>query len=291
MVSLSFRGEASEQAREVLWLLAEASRDDPYLREIAGDGRHCHGYGYVAALRRGGLWRVIYERFDAEPFLSGEEACEANLEALGDSVERLTRVIEAGVEEAAIILHARRTRGEPRGGVAAHPFREELLITTDSGPELAELYLSHNGGVLKERLAAELGLSDYKLYTDSHIYLKYLVRRLEGVGYEEAPRAMARVFSESKPFVKSALDLCILLNSPTRGPTLAAASYVAEKKDMVRWRYYEPVLIESRGITGYVSSTIRDLMKSRRSEMRFIDGRDGFVAVLNPHMLQIIDLQ
>ncbi|MEM2038859.1 MAG: hypothetical protein QXJ80_07725, partial [Nitrososphaerota archaeon] len=180
--------------------------------------------------------------------------------------------------------------GEPRGGVAAHPFREELLITTDSGPELAELYLSHNGGVLKERLAAELGLSDYKLYTDSHIYLKYLVRRLEGVGYEEAPRAMARVFSESKPFVKSALDLCILLNSPTRGPTLAAASYVAEKKDMVRWRYYEPVLIESRGFSGFVSSTVRDLLRNKARSLRILDGKDGFVAVLKPDELQTIEI-
>ena len=59
MVALSFRGEASETARGVLKHLVEASRSDPYLREIAGDSRHCHGYGYVAALRRKAALRRI----------------------------------------------------------------------------------------------------------------------------------------------------------------------------------------------------------------------------------------
>jgi glutamine amidotransferase len=290
MVALSFRSEASGIALDVLGHLVEASRSDPYLREIAGDGRHCHGYGYVAALRRRGLWRVVYERFDAEPSLSGEEACEANLEALGDCVKRLSHMI-GNVEEAMVMVHSRRTRGEPRGVPAAHPFREELIITAEGGPELAELYLSHNGGVKKEVLAAHLGIENYRLYTDSHLYLKYLAKHLEGARYEETPQLIARIVSESKPLTKSALDLCILLYSPTKGPMLAAASYVAEKNDEKRWRYYEPVLIESKGITGYVSSTVRDLMRDREPATRFMDGRDGFVAVLNPNMLQIIDLQ
>lgn len=291
MVALSFRSEASEAARDVLRHLVEASRSDPYLRGIAGDGRHCHGYGYVAALRRKGLWRVVYERFDAEPTLSGEEACEANLEALDHCVKRLLQTLEGGVEEAMVMVHSRRTRGEPRGGVAAHPFREELIITAESGPELAELYLSHNGGVKKEALAAHLGIENYRLYTDSHLYLKYLAKHLEWARYGEVPQLIAQIVSESKTLTKSALDLCILLYSPTKGPMLIAASYVAEKDDRARWQYYEPVLIESRGITGYVSSTVRDLMRDRRPEMRFMDGRDGFVTVLNPNMLQVIDLQ
>lgn len=290
MVALSFRGEASETARGVLKHLVEASRSDPYLREIAGDSRHCHGYGYVAALRRKGLWRVVYERFDAEPTLSGEEACEANLEALDYCVKRLSQTVKDDVEEAMIVLHSRRTRGEPRGGVAAHPFREELIITVEDGPELAELYLSHNGGVKKDILAAHLGIENYKLYTDSHLYLKYLAKHLEGARYEEAPQLVAQTVSISKPLTKSALDLCILLYSPTKAPMLAAASYVAEKNDSARWKYYEPVLIESRGITGYISSTIRDLARSQWPEMRFMDGRDGLVVLLKPDMLQIIEV-
>ncbi|MCS7145099.1 MAG: hypothetical protein RMJ28_07340 [Nitrososphaerota archaeon] len=290
MVALSFRGEAYELAREVLWLLVEASRSDEYLRPIAGDGRHCHGYGYVAALKRSGLWRIVHERFDAEPSLAGEEACEANLEALGEAVERLSRTVEAGVEEAALIVHSRRTRGEPRGAAAAHPFREEVSVSTGSGPEVAEIFLSHNGGVQKEELAARLGVDNYKRYVDSQLYLKYLARRLDGVRHDEAPQALAQILSESRPLVKSALNLCMLLNSPSRGPMLAAASYVAVKNDSTRWRYYEPVIIESRSLSGYVSSTIRDLLRGRRSGVRVADGRDGFVAVLSPDGAQLVEI-
>lgn len=290
MVALSFLGEAAGLAEEILWALVEASRHDTYLLRIAGDGRHCHGYGFVAAFRKTGLWRIVYERFDAEPSLKGEEACQANLEALGDSVERLSRLVESGVEETALIVHARRTRGEPRGAVAAHPFREEMLASGGGGLEVAELFLSHNGGVEKKALAEQLGIMDYRLYTDSHLYLKHLAKRLNGIRYEEIPDAMARIFSESKPLVKSALDLCLLLNSPSRGPMLAAASYVAAKSDEIRWRYYEPVIVEARGLSGYISSTVRDLLKSRGTSARYKDGRDGFVAVLRPSGVQVIDI-
>jgi glutamine amidotransferase len=290
MLAARFVAGASEVAGELLGCLAEASRSDPYLAAIAGDGRHCHGYGYVAALRRGRAWRLMHERFDAEPVLSGEEACAANLEALDEAVKRLSGILEAGWDEVAILLHSRRTRGEPRGQVAAHPFREEVTLSTERGAEVSELYLSHNGGVEKARLAELIGLGDSSIYTDSHVFLKYLARRLEGAHYLDAPSAIASVVAESKPYVKSALDICILLNVPSAGPMLAAAAYVAEKDDPRRWRYYEPVLVESEGLAGYVSSTVRDLARSRGLGLRFVDGRDGFLAVLNPGRLEIREL-
>jgi len=290
MVALSFSGDGSETAVEILNLLVEASRRDPYLEAIAGDGRHCHGCGYVAALRRGGPWWVAYERMDAEPCLGGEEACSANLEALSSLVGRLSRRIEAGVEEAAVIVHSRRTRGEPRGSVAAHPFREEVLVNTPRGPEVAEIYLSHNGGVNKAVLAEQLGVGDPSLYTDSHLYLKYLARRLEGIRYDEAAQAMAREVSSSKRLAKSALNLCILLNSPSQGPLLVAASHVAVRDDAVRWRYYEPVLVEAQGLAGYVSSTVRDLAERRCLRLRFSGGRDDFLAVLRPGMAEVVEV-
>ncbi len=282
MLAIRFEAAAAGIARELLGCLFEASRNDKYLKEIAGDGRHCHGYGYVAAFRRRGVWRLVHERFDAEPALSGEEACEANLEALGEAVGRLSGLLGGGLDEAAIILHSRRTRGEPRGPLAAHPFREEVVLSTDRGAEVSELYLSHNGGVKKAELAALLGLGDSRIYTDSHVFLKYLARRLEGSHYLDAPGLIAKTVAESRPYVKSALDICVLLHSPSMGPLLAAASYVAEREDPRRWSYYEPVLVESEGLSGYISSTVRDLVRDRGSGLRFMDGRDGFLAVLAP---------
>ncbi len=290
MLAIRFIGGAARVARDLLDCLVEASRSDPYLVAIAGDGRHCHGYGYVAALRRGRAWRLMHERFDAEPAMAGEEACEANLEALGEAVGRLSRVLEAGWDEAAVMLHSRRTRGEPRGPVAAHPFREEVVLSDERGAEVSELYLSHNGGVNKAELASLIGLGDSGLYTDSHVFLKYLARRLEGAHYRDAPGVIASVVAESRPYVKSALDICVLLNVPSAGPLLAAATYVAEKGDPRRWRYYEPVLVESEGLSGYISSTVRDLVRSRRPNLRFLEGRDGFLAVLGPGRIEIREL-
>jgi len=66
--------------------------------------------------------------------------------------------------------------------------------------------------------------------------------------------------------------------------------YVAEKDDPRRWRYYEPVLVESEGLAGYVSSTVRDLLRGRRPGLRFTDGRDAFLAVLNPGRLEMHEL-
>jgi len=60
MVGLAFRAGGIPVVRKVLTAFVDASRDDIYLREIAGDGRHCHGYGYVAVLKRHGAWAVSY---------------------------------------------------------------------------------------------------------------------------------------------------------------------------------------------------------------------------------------
>jgi predicted glutamine amidotransferase len=287
MVGFAFRAGGIPVVRKVLTAFVDASRDDIYLKGIAGDGRHCHGYGYVAVLKRHGAWVVLHERFDAVPAMSGEEACEANLEALSHTVKRFLDGVD-GFTEGVVVFHSRRTRGEPRGFAAAHPFREELLINTVDGPEIAELYLCHNGGVLKESIAQELGLPNTSLYTDSHIFLKLLTHRAEGVLYNDFPKVLEETITEAvrKNYVKSALDILVLLNSPTMGPMLLAGAYVVEKDSSAKWKYYEPVLFETQHAKGYVSSTIRENLRKMSENVNFIDGRDGYVAILKSESLE-----
>jgi hypothetical protein len=55
MVGLAFRAGGIPVVRKVLTAFVDASRDDIYLKGIAGDGRHCHGSGFVAVLKRHGV--------------------------------------------------------------------------------------------------------------------------------------------------------------------------------------------------------------------------------------------
>jgi len=288
MVGLCFNAEGIPLVKRVLAAFVDASRDDVYLRGIIGDGRHCHGYGYVAVLKKHGAWTVLHERFDAEPAMSGEQACEANLEALSNAVERFLDGLDR-FEEGVVMFHSRRTRGEPRGFAAAHPFREELVINVGRKAENAELYLCHNGGVLKASIAEEIGLPNPSLFTDSHVFLKLLTHRAEGVEYDFFPEVLEKTIlhSISKNYVKSALDILVLLNSPTKGPMLLAGAYVAEKDNVAKWKYYEPVLFETQWVKGFISSTIRDNLNRTVGGIRFIDGRDEYVALIRPENLKI----
>lgn len=258
-----------------------ASRDDPYLKALAKDGRHCHGYGYVAAVNTGKGWKLAYERFDAEPPLSGEEACAANLSMLEYAVSSL-RAFTAGQEESLVILHSRRTRNEPRGVHGAHPFREEALVETEKGYERAEFYLCHNGGVDKQELSSMLNLQNPHLFTDSHLLLKYIVKRIERTSFEEIPEKMAAVISETRPLSKSALNLGMLVFTQTAEPVLVAVGCVNES-DEDRWRYYEPVMVYSDDLAGYVSGTIRDILSRSNFDGSFVDGKNNFLSVVDPH--------
>ncbi len=256
--------------------LVASSMDDPYLKPFADDGRHCHGYGFAAALKSGSGWKVLHERFDAEPFLSGENACRQNLSALQESVNKL-KGLTAGVDKALVMLHSRRTRGEPRGCSGAHPFREDALLKYGGETRRAEIYLCHNGGVDKHKLASWLNIKYPNLYTDSHIYLKYLTTMVSEVNYDELPRKVASAISASREAVKSALDLGVMVMSPGLEPLLMASGYVVDRGDEVRWRYYEPVIVVGEGLTGYVSSTIRDLVREKVGGVEFRDGFNGLV--------------
>ncbi len=288
-MALRFDRSASGPAGALIDALVEASVEDPYLRRLAGDGRHCHGFGYVMAGRRGGAWELVSRRFDAFSDRSGEEeVCERNLRELERAARQLNDVL-GEYEEVALAFHTRRTKNEPRGTLNAHPFRAELLLSVEGGPELFELYLSHNGGVNKLELAERLGLPGVEVMTDSHVLTHYLARSLHGSDLRAVPSKIPGLVSGIRRHVLSSLDLNILLFSRLTGPVLAAVGYVTSR-DEERIRYYEPVLVRGEGIAGYVSSTIRDLIAERGLGLEARSTREGFVAVFGPGSYELIPI-
>jgi glutamine amidotransferase len=288
MVALRFDRRTLGVVGTLIDALVEASADDPYLRRLISDGRHCHGFGYVLAGRRGGAWELTSRRFDAFGEQPGEEVCERNLKELGRAAKTLRDALEE-YEEVALAFHTRRTMSEPRGTLNAHPFRAELLLSVDGRPELFELYLSHNGGVKKLALAEMLGLPGAELMTDSHVLTHYLARSLHGSDVRAAASRLASLVSGIRKYVLSSLDLNLLLFSRLTGPVLAAVGYVTSK-DEDRIRYYEPVLVRGDGIAGYVSSTIRDLIAERGLDLEVRSSREGFVAVFSPGSYELLPI-
>ncbi|MDW8083605.1 MAG: hypothetical protein RMI49_00175 [Candidatus Caldarchaeum sp.] len=273
MAVLRFTESAREKAWQVFEAVAVASRKDPYLEVIAGDGRHCHGYGFAAAIYDCSGWSLFHERFDAEPPLSGEKSCEANLLALGRAVRRLGH-ITAEAKESFVLLHSRRTRNEPRGIHDAHPFKEDTLLRHHSQSVRAEIYLCHNGGVNKQELSTALSVENPQMYTDSHLYLKYLVSRIFGCDVEELPRLLTVTISKFKGLSKSALNLGILVVPHGLEPMLMAVGCVIDKEEK-RWNYYEPVLVSAEGLIGCVSSTVRDVLWSQNAELSLFNLRQA----------------
>jgi glutamine amidotransferase len=289
MAALRFDRRALGVAKTLIDLLVEASADDPYLQKLIGDGRHCHGFGYVLAGRRGGAWELTSRRFDAFGEQSvEEEVCERNLEELRKAAKSLKDAL-GEYEKVALAFHTRRTVSEPRGTLNVHPFRAELLLSVDGRPELFELYLSHNGGVKKLELAETLGLLGAELMTDSHVLTHYLARSLYGSHLEAVAPRLAGLVSDIGKLVLHSLDLNLLFFSRLTGPVLVAVGYVTSK-DEDRIRHYEPVLVRGEGIAGYVSSTIRDLVVERELGLEVRSSREGFVALLGPGTYELLPI-
>ena len=259
--------------------LVEAAAGDPLLARLTGgDGRHCHGWGFAVASRRGGSWLVAHGRFDAHaPGVSGEESCMANLE----SARRLPGLVEGlleGSEEAFLVAHVRRAgRREPRGTLHAHPYRE--LAHTPRGP--VEVYLAHNGGVEKEPLAAELGV-DAEEYSDSGLLAAAITSRIaRGIDVAEALEWGLRL-------AKSGYVVA-LLTAPSRGdPELhvAAAASCSILEDEDRLEYYKPYKLVGEGLSAIASSTLARLAVERGLPVEAdpVEPRDwGVYEVKAPH--------
>ncbi|MEN3047953.1 MAG: hypothetical protein ABDH63_04130 [Candidatus Caldarchaeales archaeon] len=288
MVALRFLGRARSLAGELIDAAVEASANDPYLERLVGDSRHCHGYGFALARRVKGSWEVMRARFDAAPRLTGDEACEANLKALEEAADELKALLRRG-EEFALILHGRRTGSEPRGVNAGHPFSGEVVLQGHEGPELFEVLLSHNGGVRKSDLAALIGLRDPSVYTDSHVLLKFVLSRLEGRPVGELVGGLRDAVREAAPYALGSLNALAMFVGQSSGPFLFAVGYVTAREESRR-AYFEPVLVKADGLSGFVSSTARDVAARRGVRAEFSSRAENFVAMLDPSEVRTVEV-
>ena len=285
---LAFRASGSGLmvASKLVRLLSRASMHDPYLEALTGDGRHCDGYGYVAALKfkDNGAWTIIYERFGADPLILGEEACTENLDRLEEASRRLSELI-GGAVEATVIMHSRKASSKPYGSIAAHPYREEALLRFNGEPLLGEIYLAHNGGVSKYSLIRELGLEGFiDSYTDSHLLLKYIASRLSGSEIGSIPGKLARgVLDKAKNNTRpgSALNLAIMILPRHQDPLLLAYSHIEDTANQAKWDYYKPIIAWTQDITAYISSTIWDLAIQENIQLENHIVLQGELAILH----------
>ncbi len=257
IAGVSWNRDGSRQLALLARALVDAARRDPYLEGLT-EGRawsHCHGYGYVLVTSHTGgpPWRVIYERFDS--YTPGDDrdpdtVCRSNLERLGEAVESISQIL-AETERAYLVLHARRAgRSEPRGTVHAHPYHE--IAHTWDGP--VEMWLAHNGGLMKEGLAGELGVEAGR-YTDSGLLAAWIARKVEG------GKSIAWALREGYEHVKSAYIIAVLTlaSNPSQDPDLILAVGLPgwNEEGEERANYYRPLLYRSDGIIAYASSTIK----------------------------------
>ncbi len=252
---------------KLLDLLYRAAKCDEYLEPIARDSKHCHGFGYVVVVAKGGARAIHYARFDAADYLENEEeSCERNLELMKKGIEEIKRIID-GAEKAMFIVHARRaSRGEPRGSIHAHPY----VCTVHLRNKPLQLYLAHNGGVNKYELAQQLESVelDHSKYTDSNVLLIWLAEQLE------QGKELIDAISDSTIYVKSgsALNLGVLVYEP-EDVRLYLVGYVHPEagKNEDRKRYYRPfiALAKEEGLIAFASSTVKDLAESKGLPLQF----------------------
>lgn len=243
------RQEGIRFLQSLIRLHALATKSDPYLAKLTrGDGRHCHGYGYLLLADYGSGWAIHYHKHDAADLLGeGEESCKANLSHVEEESRRLTELLD-GAEAAVLLLHSRKaSRNTPRGTLHAHPYNAGIPGISGYG----EVYLAHNGSVHPEPLARKLGV-DPSRYTDSHLLTLWLAQQLSrGVGLRDA-------LAGATEFTRTALVAGAIY---VAGKNVEAAiiSHLSPDLTSERMEYYTPYLVEAVGLKALASPTIIDL--------------------------------
>jgi len=249
LIARAFSPSGIELLKELVDLHLKASMNDHLLASLTGgDGRHCHGYGYLLLVDYGNGWITHYTRFDSADYINDHErACEANLTQMESESKRLRRMLE-GARRAILLLHSRRaSRGMPRGTLNAHPFTVNIARPTGYG----ELFLIHNGSVHSRPIADDLGL-DPDSYTDSHLLTLWIATSMKkGLTLSESLQKATR-------FTKRAFIVGAVYIGST-GVDVVAASYLPPDLDEKRIAYYKPYLVDVDGIKAVVSPTIIDI--------------------------------
>ncbi len=239
--------------------LVRAARHDVLLEPlVAGEPRHCDGFGYALYTP----FSLTIVKHDAADHLGAcREACESNLNALEEAAERVCRELEHASNAgswAYLVMHARRASpGEPRGSIHAHPY----IITHLGESGSRQYFLVHNGGVDKNAIATELLQEsiDTSLVTDSNVLAEALLRGWDGEGLEEFKRRFKMLLSH----VRTALITATLAVS-VKGARIIATSYVREDLTPARHRYYETYLVRAKGFIAIASSTVCEYLEETK---------------------------
>jgi len=217
--------------------LVGASYYDPYMVRAFGERSHSHsdGWGRLRVAIGSGKIAIDYYRS-----LSPIYVDRPNL-SIRSSVRDYSNplVVE--------LLHSRAgSAGMPVNIFSVQPF--EFQTRTGS-----RLFLIHNGLVDKGGLAGELGdLGEEVLgrYSDSYIMGLWLARRLGDTIDESNIR-------ELKEYVRTALNIALLLVGPAR-VEVVAGSYYREELPPEKKDYYKVYVAELGDLLVLASSTIVD---------------------------------
>lgn len=238
-----------ELLEKLVDLHLKASEYDHLLASLTGgDGRHCHGYGYLLLVDYGHGWTLHYTRFDSADYIKDyERACKINLARMESESKRLRRILE-GAKRVILLLHSRRASiGMPRGTLNAHPFTANIARPGEYG----ELFLIHNGSVHSEPLAGDLGL-DPDNYTDSHLLTLWIAT------YMRKGLTLRESLQEATRFTKGAFIVGAVYIGSTSVDVLAVSHLPAGLDE--KWiAYYKPYLVDADGVRAVVSPTMIDI--------------------------------
>jgi len=172
-------------------------------------------------------------------------------------VDRPTLNIQSSIREysnplVVELLHSRASSaGMPVNIFSVQPF--EFQTRTGS-----RLFLIHNGSVNKDRLASELGGVEGEVlsrYSDSYIMGLWLAKKLGDTIDEDSVKKL-------KDYVKTALNIALLLVGPAR-VEVVAGSYYREELPLEKKDYYKVYVAELGELLVLASSTIVDFEEYR----------------------------
>ena len=277
-IAFYFERKRTDALSKIIDALVEASSNDPYLEKLASDTRHCHGFGYVLALNVHGSWRIMFEKGDYRD-------CEENLIALKNAAEKVKKAIKEG-EKGFLIIHARRTSGEPRGSLNAHPFTYVRLL--NQGKMI--FFFAQNGGVRKEDISNDLNVSP-ELFTDTFLALVYIATNVK------KPDDVIEILKSAMKFTysKSAFNTALLSVMNIEGKDilrLYLTAYYGDgvKRSQIRTDYYQAYLVREGGLIGYVSSTIKDILHSSNVSLK-IEKMDDRIIEISENGIIINDIK
>ncbi len=258
--------ESYRYVRSLLSHFYNASINDYLNRELGGDGRHCHGFGYVIIGYEAGGLDIVYHRHDAaDVYGRGEESCRLNIGHMDNELENLASRLDK-YEWLFLVLHSRRTtRYQPRGAMHTHPYH----VTYIGSDGVYEYYVAHNGGLHKDVMGAEIDVP-YTYISDSNVLAHY-VARLASRGTSIA----SAISSASKYTREHSALVAVVLRLGYRGDgvsvELYASGYNPHGLTGLYERYYRPIVFEARGLAGFASSTIWEYV-GRDNMLRGLSG-------------------